>query len=112
MYFIFNRIIILDVWKYFIYNKTMWVGLKIIPILLLANMFLGIYYNLTIWYKLSNKTMSGVWITLFGCIITLVIIIFLYQCLVIWRVRGQLFLLWWHDDFVLLLGKRFIQFHI
>lgn len=66
-------LLFLDIWKYFIYNKSMWVGLKIIPILLLANMFLGIYYNLTIWYKLSNKTMAGVWITLLGCVITLII---------------------------------------
>jgi O-antigen/teichoic acid export membrane protein len=36
-------------------------------------MFLGIYYNLSIWYKLSNKTMAGAWITLIGAAVTLVI---------------------------------------
>lgn len=63
----------LDVWKQFIRNKHMWVGLKVVPILLLANMFLGIYYNLSIWYKLSHKTLAGAWITLIGAAITIVI---------------------------------------
>ena len=61
----------LNLWKEFIRNPKMWVGLKVVPILLLANMFLGIYYSLSIWYKLSNKTLSGAWITLAGAIITL-----------------------------------------
>jgi O-antigen/teichoic acid export membrane protein len=63
----------LDLWKNFIRNPKMWVGLKVVPILLLANMFLGIYYSLSIWYKLSNKTLAGAWITLIGAVITLVI---------------------------------------
>lgn len=63
----------LDIWKYFIRNKSMWVGLKVVPILLLANMFLGIYYNLSIWYKLTHKTMYGAWITVAGALITLAI---------------------------------------
>lgn len=63
----------LDVWKYFIRNKSFWAGLRVVPILLLANMFLGIYYNLSIWYKLTNKTISGAYITLIGAGITLLI---------------------------------------
>jgi O-antigen/teichoic acid export membrane protein len=63
----------LDIWKHFIQNKTMWEGLRVVPILLLANMFLGIYYNLSIWYKLSNKTMAGAWITLIGAAVTIAI---------------------------------------
>jgi O-antigen/teichoic acid export membrane protein len=65
-------VLFLDIWKYFI-DRHYWSGLKVVPILLLANMFLGIYYNLSIWYKLSNKTIAGAWITLIGAIITLVI---------------------------------------
>jgi O-antigen/teichoic acid export membrane protein len=61
----------MDLWKHFIRNPKMWEGLKVVPILLLANMFLGIYYSLSIWYKLSNKTLAGAWITLIGAIITL-----------------------------------------
>ncbi|MDP1812520.1 MAG: oligosaccharide flippase family protein [Sediminibacterium sp.] len=63
----------LDVWKLFIRNPKMWVGLKVVPILLLANMFLGIYYNLSVWYKLGNKTIAGAYITLMGAAITLLI---------------------------------------
>lgn len=63
----------IDVWKLFIRNPKMWVGLKVVPILLLANMFLGIYYNLSVWYKLGNKTIAGAYITLIGAAITLLI---------------------------------------
>lgn len=63
----------LDIWKQFIRNEAMWKGLTVVPILLFANMFLGIYYNLAIWYKLSQKTLAGAWITLIGATITLVI---------------------------------------
>lgn len=63
----------LDIWKEFIRNPKMWVGLKVVPILLLANMFLGIYYNLSVWYKLGNKTIAGAYITIIGAGITLLI---------------------------------------
>lgn len=63
----------LDVFKYFIFDHTMWVGLKVVPILLFANMFLGIYYNLSIWYKLATNTMAGLYITLIGAGITLLV---------------------------------------
>jgi O-antigen/teichoic acid export membrane protein len=65
-------VLFIDVWRYFI-DPRYWSGLRVVPILLLANMFLGIYYNLSIWYKLSNKTMAGAWITVIGALITLVI---------------------------------------
>jgi O-antigen/teichoic acid export membrane protein len=61
----------LDIWKHFIQNKAMWVGLSVVPLLLLANIFLGIYYNLSVWFKLGNRTMAGAWITIIGAIITL-----------------------------------------
>jgi O-antigen/teichoic acid export membrane protein len=63
----------LDVWKHFISNPRMWVGLRVVPILLIANMCLGVYYNLSIWYKLSNNTRAGATITLIGAGITLLI---------------------------------------
>jgi O-antigen/teichoic acid export membrane protein len=61
----------LDIFKWFIPNKEYWEGLKIVPILLLANVFLGIYYNQSIWYKLANKTKFGAYIAITGAIITL-----------------------------------------
>ncbi len=63
----------LDTWKYFIQNKEYWLGLRVVPILLWANIFLGVYYNLSIWYKLSNRTMAGAWITIIGAGLTLII---------------------------------------
>jgi O-antigen/teichoic acid export membrane protein len=63
----------LDIWKYFLSKKAYWTGLKVVPILLMANMFLGIYYNLSIWYKITHKTISGAYITIIGAVITLVI---------------------------------------
>lgn len=62
----------LNIWKYFIAAK-LWEGLAVVPILLLANMFLGIYYNLSIWYKLGHKTSAGAYITLTGAAITIII---------------------------------------
>jgi len=48
-------------------------GLAIVPVLLMANICLGIYYNLTIWYKLSNRTGAGATITVIGALITIII---------------------------------------
>jgi len=47
------------------------IGAPVIPILLLANLFLGIYYNLSVWYKLTNKTKWGAYISIVGAIITI-----------------------------------------
>jgi O-antigen/teichoic acid export membrane protein len=66
----------LDIWKYFMradLHPEYLSGLVVVPILLLGKIFLGIYYNLSIWYKVSNKTMIGAYITLGGAAITLII---------------------------------------
>jgi O-antigen/teichoic acid export membrane protein len=62
----------LPVWQLFI-GPNYREGLVVVPILLFANMFLGIYYNLSIWYKLGNRTMAGAYITIIGAAITIVI---------------------------------------
>ncbi len=67
----------LDILKYFITNDAYWVGLHIVPYLLFANIFLGIYYNQSIWYKLSGQTMYAVYLAVFGAIITIVLNIIL-----------------------------------
>jgi O-antigen/teichoic acid export membrane protein len=46
-------------------------GFLVVSILLLANLFLGIYYNLSIWYKLTEKTKYGAYLSIFGALITL-----------------------------------------
>ncbi len=48
-------------------------GLGIVPILLLANLFLGLYYNLSVWYKLTDKTLYGGYIMSVGAFITIVL---------------------------------------
>jgi len=46
-------------------------GLSIVPILLLANILLGIYYNLSVWYKLTQKTLYGMYISILGALTTI-----------------------------------------
>jgi O-antigen/teichoic acid export membrane protein len=48
-------------------------GAHVIPILLMANLFLGVYYNLSIWYKLTDRTLFGAWLSIFGALITIVL---------------------------------------
>jgi O-antigen/teichoic acid export membrane protein len=48
-------------------------GIKVVPVLLIANLCLGVYFNLSIWYKLTNKTSYGAWLTIAGACITLLL---------------------------------------
>ena len=59
----------IDFFKYFL-GEEFRVGLKVVPILLMANLFLGIYVNLSIWYKLTDKTLLGAVVSLSGALIT------------------------------------------
>lgn len=61
----------IDIFRHFIQNESYWVGLGVVPILLLANVFLGIYYNQSIWYKLSGQTKFGAYISVGGAILTI-----------------------------------------
>lgn len=62
----------MDVFKYFI-GKDFREGLSIVPVLLLANLFLGVYVNLSIWYKLTDKTLLGSFVSLGGALLTVVL---------------------------------------
>ncbi len=48
-------------------------GIFVVPVLLMANLFFGIYLNLSIWYKLTEKTMYGTYFTLFGAFLTILL---------------------------------------
>jgi O-antigen/teichoic acid export membrane protein len=64
----------LDVFRWiFIHlaNERWAEGLEVVPLLTMGNIFLGIYYNLSIWYKLTNKNSYGAIITLLGAAITI-----------------------------------------
>ncbi|MFI5129563.1 MAG: lipopolysaccharide biosynthesis protein [Chitinophagales bacterium] len=65
-------------WFFAAIDKPLWVeGLNIVPLLALGNVFLGIYYNLSIWYKLTDKNMTGAFITIGGAVITIALNILL-----------------------------------
>ena len=64
----------LDIFKYFIPNPAYWEGLKVVPILLLANVCSGVYINQSIWYKLSGQTKFGAYIAITGALFTLTIL--------------------------------------
>ena len=59
--------------KIIIGNEEFLQALQIVPIILLANLFLGIYANLSVWYKLTDKTKYGMYISVFGAILTIVL---------------------------------------
>lgn len=58
-------------WIKFIIDEQYWSGLAVVPILLIANLCLGIMYNLSIWYKISNQTHFGAIIAISGAVITI-----------------------------------------
>jgi O-antigen/teichoic acid export membrane protein len=62
----------LDLLKFFIKNEAYWQGMHIVPILLMAYLCLGVYYNFSAWFKLTDKTYFGTLITLAGAAITIV----------------------------------------
>ena len=63
-------------WIQYFVGKEFRTGLNVVPILLLANMFLGIFFNQSIWYKLTGQTHFGALLTIFGAIITIVLNIY------------------------------------
>ncbi|MDD2820141.1 MAG: oligosaccharide flippase family protein [Flavobacterium sp.] len=54
-------------------NQSYWEAMKVVPLIILANFFLGIYNNLSVWYKLTDKTIIGAYISIVGAIVTLVL---------------------------------------
>jgi O-antigen/teichoic acid export membrane protein len=56
----------------FLRQKIYWEGIMVVPVLLLANLFLGVYYNMSVWFKLNNKTYFGTLITFIGLGITII----------------------------------------
>ena len=67
-------IVFADVLKViFIGNEAYWKAMWIVPIILLANFCLGIYHNLSVWYKITDRTKFGAYISDFGALLTLVL---------------------------------------
>ncbi|WOD45078.1 oligosaccharide flippase family protein [Hwangdonia lutea] len=57
----------------FIGDEAYWEAMWIIPIVLLANFCLGIYHNLSVWYKITDRTKFGAYISVFGAVLTLLL---------------------------------------
>ena len=62
----------LDWLQYLLRNPVYREGVHVVPVLLMANLFLGIYYNLSIWYKLTDRTHFATWITAGSALLTIV----------------------------------------
>jgi O-antigen/teichoic acid export membrane protein len=65
-----NVTLFLDIWQQFIGSEYR-EALSLVPVLLFANIFLGIYYNLTVWYKLTDRTNYGAYIMVIGAVLTI-----------------------------------------
>ncbi|WLD23959.1 oligosaccharide flippase family protein [Flavobacterium dauae] len=58
---------------FYIPKKEYWFAMEIVPYIILANLMLGIYTNLSVWYKIQDKTKIGAYISVFGAIVTVVL---------------------------------------
>lgn len=63
----------IEILKYFVHNRSYWVGLPVVPPLVFGYVSLGIYMNLSVWYKLSDQTKYGLYISGIGAILTIVL---------------------------------------
>jgi O-antigen/teichoic acid export membrane protein len=71
--FIFlGMVLYMDIFKYVIQHNY-WVGLKVVPIVMFSFIFQGIFFNLSLWYKLTDKTMYGAWFSVLGTTIIVVL---------------------------------------
>src|SRR5690606_32010075 len=57
----------------FIRDEAYWISIDIVPIVVIANLFFGIYYNLSTWYKVTDRTKFGTYISWIGAGITLIL---------------------------------------
>ena len=63
-----------DILKQFlVLNEAYWEAMPIVPLIVLASFFLGIYHNLSVWYKVTDKTIYGAYISMIGAVLTIII---------------------------------------
>ena len=63
----------MDILKYIVRNQDYWVGLKVVPIVMAAEIMMGVYFNLSFWYKVIDKTIWGAIFSGIGCAVLLVV---------------------------------------
>ena len=66
----------LDILRYVI-GRDYWEGLKVVPIVMAAEMFMGVYFNLSFWYKLTDETKWGAYFSITACTIVILMNVFL-----------------------------------
>lgn len=64
----------IDIIKHFV-SPEYYAGLPVVPIVMLGELFYGIYYNLSLWYKLTDQTRWGAYFSIIGCVVTVAIIL-------------------------------------
>ncbi len=67
-----GMVVYLDILKLLI-APSYWEGLRVVPIVLWTYIFQGVYFNLSFWYKLTDKTHYGAWFSLLGLLMTCVL---------------------------------------
>ena len=63
----------MDILKYIVRNPDYWVGLKVVPIVMAAEIMMGVYFNLSFWYKIIDRTIWGAIFSGIGCAVLLVV---------------------------------------
>ncbi len=63
----------MDVLRYIIRNHDYWEGLRVVPIVMAAEIMMGVYFNLSFWYKLIDKTIWGAWFSGAGCLVLVLV---------------------------------------
>ena len=63
----------MDILRYVIRDRGYWPGLRVVPIVMAAEIMMGIYFNLSFWYKLIDKTIYGAWFSGAGCLVLVVV---------------------------------------
>lgn len=63
----------MDILRYIIRNHDYWTGLRVVPIVMAAEIMMGIYFNLSFWYKLIDKTIWGAWFSGAGCLVLIAV---------------------------------------
>ena len=63
----------MDILRYVIRDRSYWPGLRVVPIVMAAEIMMGIYFNLSFWYKLIDKTIYGAWFSGAGCLVLVIV---------------------------------------
>lgn len=63
----------MDILRYVIRDRSYWPGLRVVPIVMAAEIMMGIYFNLSFWYKLIDKTTYGAWFSGAGCLVLVIV---------------------------------------